>query len=60
MTSKKIAKYLIDTLPDNANMDDIIHLLDIRTKIEKSETEIRLGKGIPHNEAKKRLHKWLK
>ncbi|MBN2364694.1 MAG: hypothetical protein JXL67_00900 [Calditrichaeota bacterium] len=57
MNEKELAKNLIDTLPDDCTLDDIIHALYLRIKIEKSEKEIREGKGIPHEEAKKRLQK---
>ena len=60
MASKDIAKQVIDTLPDEATMDDIIHALYIRTKFEHGEREIREGKGISHDDAKKRLQKWAR
>jgi len=60
MAVKDIAKKVIDTLPDEATMDDIIHALYIKTKFEHSEREIREGKGISHKEAKQRLQKWVK
>ena len=50
---------MIDKLPEDTTMDDIIHALYIRAKLERAEKSIREGKGIPHEEAKKRLHKWL-
>ncbi len=60
MVVKDIARRVIQTLPDEATMDDIIHALYVRTKFANGEQEIRNGKGIPHAEAKKRLQKWLK
>jgi hypothetical protein len=60
MEVKDIAKQVIDTLPDEATMDDIIHALYVRTKFEHGEHEIREGKGISHDEAKQRLQKWVK
>lgn len=60
MTEKEIAKQVIDTLPTSATMDDIMHALYIRNKFAKGEQEIRDGKGIPHDEAKRRLSKWVK
>ena len=60
MVDKDIAKKVIDTLPDEATMDDIIHALYVRTEFEHGEDEIREGKGISQDEARKRLHKWLK
>ena len=60
MVVKDIAKQVIDTLPDEATMDDIIHALYVKTKFEHGEREIREGKGISHEEAKQRLQKWVK
>jgi hypothetical protein len=57
MSVKETAKRIIDTLHDDTTLDDIIHALYIRAKIERSEREIREGKGISDDEAKKRLHK---
>ena len=60
MAFKEIAKQVIDTLPDEATMDDIIHALYIKTKFEHGEREIKEGKGISQEEAKLRLQKWVK
>ena len=60
MAIKDIAKQVIDTLPDEATMDDIIHALYIKTKFEHGEREIQEGKGISHEEAKQKLQKWAK
>ena len=59
MAEKEIAKQVIDALPDTATIDDIMHALYIRTKFARGEQEIRDGKGIPHDEAKRRLSKWV-
>jgi hypothetical protein len=55
MLTKETAKRVIDSLPDDATMDDIIHALYINVKFSRGEREIREGKGIAHEEAKKRL-----
>lgn len=60
MAAKEIAKQVIDTLPEGATMDDIMHALYVRTKFAKGEQEIRDGKGIPHDEAKRRLGRWFR
>lgn len=60
MASKDIAKKIIDGLPARATMDDIIHALYVKTKFEHGEKEIREGKGVSQEEAKKRLQKWAK
>lgn len=59
MPIKDVAKQVIDALPDEATMDDIIHALYVKTKFERGEREILEGKGISHSDAKQRLQKWL-
>ena len=60
MRAKATAKQVIDSLPDDATMDDIIHALYVNVKFARGEKEIREGKGITHEEAKKRLGRWLR
>ncbi len=60
MVAKEMARTVIDSLPDEASLDEIIHALYIRAKFERGEQEIRRGQGIPHDEVKKRLQKWVK
>jgi hypothetical protein len=57
MVTKDIAKQVIDKLPEEATMDDIIHALYLKIKFDRGEREIREGKGISHDEAKGRLQK---
>ena len=60
MTVKDHAVNLINSLPSKATMDDIIHALYVQAKFQHGEQEIKQKKGIPHEEAKKRLRRWLK
>jgi hypothetical protein len=60
MTVKEIAQEVIDALPSKATMDDVMHALYVRAKFQHGEQEIKQKKGIPNDEAKKRLRKWLK
>jgi hypothetical protein len=60
MLTKETAKQVIDSLPDDVTMDDIIHALYVNVKFARGEREIREGKGVTHEEAKKRLGKWLR
>jgi hypothetical protein len=60
MPDKDSAKQVVDALPDDATMDDIIHALYVKIKFERGEWEIRNGKGIPHPETLKRLQKWVR
>ncbi len=60
MTVKEIAKDVIDSLPSKATMDDVLHALYVHAKFQHGEQEIRRGNGISHEDAKKRLRKWVK
>ncbi len=53
MAPKEVAKRVIDSLPDDVTMDDIIRALYINVKFSRGEAEIRAGKGIAHEEAKR-------
>ena len=60
MTVKDIAKNVINSLSSKATMDDVIHALYVHAKFHHGEHEIKQKKGIPHEDAKKRLRKWVK
>ena len=60
MTVKDIAKEVINSLPSKATMDDVMHALYVQTKFQHGEQEISKKTWISHEEAKKRLHKWVK
>jgi len=60
MVAKEAAKHVIDALPDDVNLDDIIHALYVQAEFEHGEREIREGRGVPHEQAKERLGKWLR
>lgn len=50
---------LIQNLPENVTIDDIMNELYIRTKIEAGIKELDEGKGIDHEVVKGRFSKWL-
>jgi hypothetical protein len=58
MHTKDIAKNIIDHLPDESTLDDIIHALYVKAKFEHGEIQIKDGQGLSHEEAKIRLQKW--
>ena len=60
MAAKELAKSVIDALPDEATLEEIIHALYISAKFQRGEREIRSGLGVPQEEAKQRLQKWAK
>jgi predicted transcriptional regulator len=50
---------LIQSLPDEATMDDIMAELYFKSQVDGGLKELDEGKGIPHEEVEKRLSKWL-
>jgi hypothetical protein len=50
--------HVIDGLPKNVSMDDVIHALYVATKFDRGEREIKEGKGISDDGAKLRMKKW--
>ncbi|MBP7230577.1 MAG: hypothetical protein KBA28_01495 [Syntrophaceae bacterium] len=57
---KGMACTIIENLPEQATMDDIMHALYMRAEFEHGEREISDGHGIAHDEAKQKLRKWVK
>ncbi|MFI5264357.1 MAG: hypothetical protein ACHQM6_07575 [Candidatus Kapaibacterium sp.] len=57
-TVKEEVKNLIDELPEEATIDDIEYHLYVRRKIELSQTAVREGKFITHEEALGEFREW--
>jgi hypothetical protein len=60
MSVKETAKKVIDSLPEETTIDEIIHALYVNAKFEHGEKEIKEGKGIPHQDAIDQMRKWQK
>jgi predicted transcriptional regulator len=59
MTSKERAVEIISRLPDDATAADIMAELYVQMKIEAGLRQLDEGRGITHDDARKRLRKWL-
>lgn len=59
MTTKDAVIHLIQRLPEDATLSDIMAELYFRQKVDKGREQLRRGQGIPHSKAKARLKKWL-
>jgi predicted transcriptional regulator len=59
MSIKEEIIKLIQDLPENATIEDIMHQLYVRAKIEAGLKELDEGKGIPDEEAMDKISKWL-
>jgi len=60
MTTKERARQVIQSLPDDASMDDIIRALYIQEKCERGDRQIEDGHGIAHHEIERRFAPWVK
>jgi predicted transcriptional regulator len=59
VTRKAQILQALASLPDDAPIEDAIERLDVLAAIERGMQQIEAGEGIPHEEAKRRLAKWL-
>jgi hypothetical protein len=60
MTTKDAILEMIRKLPDNVTVEDVMAELYFRQKVDRGLRELDEGKGIPHDQARDRLQKWLK
>ena len=59
MLLKKEVLKTLKELPDEFSVDEAIDRLILLHKINKARAEIKQGKGITTEQAKKKLKKWL-
>ena len=59
MTAKKQIQQLIRRMPDDCSFEDVQSELYVAEKVRKAMNSIHKGQGIPHEQVKKRLAKWL-
>ena len=57
---KQTALNAISLMRDSASYEDIMYELYVLQKIERGREDIREGRSVSHEEARKRLGKWLK
>lgn len=54
-SAKQAARELIDQLPDSVSWNDLMYELYVKQKIEDGIRQLDEGRGIPHEEVKRRL-----
>ena len=59
MTTKEAVLHLIQRLPEDATLSDIMAELYFRQKVDRGREQLRRGQGVPHSKAKTLLKKWL-
>ena len=50
---------MIRKLPEDSSVDDIMEELYFRLQVDAGLKELDEGKGIPHEEVKQRMSRWL-
>jgi predicted transcriptional regulator len=50
---------MIEKLPESVTVDDIMSELYFKLQVDQGLKELDEGKGIPHEELKKRMSKWI-
>ncbi len=56
---KERVQQVLDALPEDINIDEFMEKVYLLQKIEIGERQIESGETVPHEDAKKRLEKWL-
>ena len=55
MTEKQRALEAVESLPDDASVEDAIERLCFIAKVKKGVSELDAGQGVPHDEVKRRV-----
>jgi len=59
-TEKENIIKMIEELPDDVSLDEVMYHLYVRQKILRGLEDVKHGRTYSHNQAKKMLEKWLK
>lgn len=59
MTPKEAILEMTRKLPDDMTVADVMAELCFRQKVDQGLRELDEGKGVPHDQARARLQKWL-
>lgn len=58
-TAKEQVQEILETLPEDASLEDIQYHIYVRQKIQQGMDEVESGQVISHEEVQQRLAKWL-
>ena len=59
MLTKQIVIKSFKEMPDEFSLDEAVNKLILMNKVYKAEDEIKAGKGLSTDQAKKKLKQWL-
>jgi len=57
--AKTIVRHIIEKLPDDCTLEDIIHEIYICASVLESRQQIAAGKGMSLDEAKREMDLWF-
>jgi len=60
VTEKERILQLIQNLPDTATVDDVFEKLYFKEIVDRGLADLAAGRLVDHDEAKRRLAKWLR
>jgi predicted transcriptional regulator len=58
-TVKQSVLEMIERLPDDSSVEDIMAELYFRQKVDEGLRQLDAGEGVEHEEARRKLGKWL-
>ena len=59
-TAKEASLEVIQRLPDDVDLEDILHALYVRQRIERGIKEADEGRLMPHDEVMRKSRSWLR
>ena len=57
---KETVRQIVDSFPDEVDIDQLSYRIYVLDKIERGERAIDEGRFLTHEEAKERLKEWLR
>ncbi len=57
-SAKEIVQNILDTLPEEASLEEFQYHLYVRQRIEKGLQDIEAGRVVPHEEVERRMVRW--
>jgi predicted transcriptional regulator len=58
-TGKEEVLELLESLPDDASLEDIQYHIYVRQKVQKGLEAVREGRTLTHDEVVRRMSRWL-
>jgi predicted transcriptional regulator len=59
MTTKQTVLELIDSMPDNRDLEELLERLFLLQRLQRAEADVAAGRVRPHDEVMARAKEWL-